>query len=378
MEMLSQSAPFASLWSALTFIVPFLVVMTAIVFFHELGHFAVARFFGVHVDSFSIGFGREITGWTDRHGTRWKIGWLPLGGYVKFVDDENAASAPAQGQEQAHPGAFHTKPLWQRALIVAAGPFANFILAIAIFTGLYSMAGVPVMEPVVSQVMENSPAARAGIRPGDRIIAIDGEHIDSFLDISRIVALRPGRTVTVRIRRHGAPVTVRATLGTREAPDGIGGKVKIGFLGVTHEARGGVRFEKKSLPAALALGARSTWNIVSGTMTYLKEMIVGRQSTEQLAGPIRIAQISQKAAETSWLALVQLAAVLSVSIGLINLFPIPMLDGGHLLYYGIEAVRGKPLSESAQEVGFRIGMALVLALMLVATFNDVMHLFTRE
>jgi len=378
MDALSLLSPFQSLWGAVSFVIPFLVVMTVIVFFHELGHFGVARFFGVRVDSFSIGFGREIIGWTDKHGTRWKIGWLPLGGYVKFVDDENAASAPARDSAQADPGAFHSKPLWQRALIVAAGPLANFILAIAIFAGLYTSAGVPVMEPVVSQVMENSPAQRAGIRPGDRIISIDGEKIDSFLDISRIVALRPGREVDIVVDRGGMRLTLKAKLGERKVPDGLGGKVTIGFLGVTHQASDGVRFEKKSLPEAVLLGMRSTWNIVSGTMTYLKEMIVGRQSTEQLAGPIRIAQISQKAAETSWLALVQLAAVLSVSIGLINLFPIPMLDGGHLLYYAIEAVRGKPLSESAQEFGFRIGMALVLALMLIATFNDVMHLFTRE
>ena len=376
MELLAT--PFASVWDVLMFIIPFLLVMTVIVFFHELGHFAVARHYGVKVDSFSIGFGREIIGWTDRHGTRWKIGWLPLGGYVKFVDDENAASAPASGAAQCdNPGSFHCKPLWQRALIVAAGPLANFILAIVIFTGLYSLAGVPVMEPVVHQVMPDSPAEKAGIRPGDRIISIDGEPVDSFLDISRIVVLKAGRDATVVVERGGVKTSLKVRIGEREVPDGIGGKMRVGFLGVAHSAEGGVRFERKGPLEALAMGAKSTWNIVSGTMTYLKEMIVGRQSADQLAGPIRIAQISQKAAETSWLALVQLAAVLSVSIGLINLFPIPMLDGGHLFYYAIEAVRGKPLSESAQEFGFRIGLALVLALMLVATFNDVMHLFRR-
>ncbi len=376
MELLAD--PLTSAWHMLTFIIPFLLVMTVIVFFHELGHFAVARHFGVKVDSFSIGFGREIIGWTDRHGTRWKIGWLPMGGYVKFVDDENAASAPAAGAKDCDdPGSFHCKPLWQRALIVAAGPLANFVLAIVIFTGLYSFAGVPVMEPVVNQVMENSPAEKAGIRPGDRIISIDGEQVDSFLDISRIVALKAGQEVTIVVERDRERLPLRVRIGEREVPDGIGGKVRIGYLGVAHSVEGGVRFERKGPLDAMLLGAKSTWNIVSGTMTYLKEMIVGRQGTEQLAGPIRIAQISQKAAETSWLALVQLAAVLSVSIGLINLFPIPMLDGGHLFYYAIEAIRGKPLSESAQEFGFRIGLALVLALMLVATFNDIMHLFGR-
>ena len=370
-------APFSSLYGAVAFILPFLVVMTVIVFFHELGHFAVARYFGVRVQTFSIGFGREIAGWTDKHGTRWKIGWLPLGGYVKFEGDENAASMPSQ-EASRNPGSFHAKPLWQRALIVAAGPFANFILAILIFAAMYSMAGVPVMEPVASQVMENSPAEKAGIRPGDRFVSINGETIDTFLDISRIVAMRPGEEVQVVVERGGKRHLLQVTLGEREVPDGLGGKLRIGFLGVAHDPAGGIRFERKGPLESLAMGAQSTWRIVTGTMLYLKQMVVGRQSTEQLAGPIRIAQMSKKAAQTSWLSLVQLAAVLSVSIGLINLFPIPMLDGGHLLYYGIEAVRGKPLSENAQEFGFRVGLALVLALMLVATFNDIMHLFSRN
>ena len=370
-------APFSSLYGVLTFILPFLAVMTVIVFFHELGHFAVARYFGVSVQTFSIGFGREIVGWTDKHGTRWKIGWLPLGGYVKFEGDENAASMPS-ATYAADPGNFHTKPLWQRALIVAAGPLANFVLAIVLFAGLYSVVGVPVMDPVVSQVMDNSPAEKAGIKPGDRIVSINGERVSSFLDISRIVAMRPGETVDMVVERGGLRLPVRVTLGQREVSDGLGGKIRIGFLGVVNDASGGFTFERKGPLEALALGAQSTWRIVSGTMLYLKQMVVGRQGADQLAGPIRIAQMSNKAAQTSWLMLIQLAAVLSVSIGLINLFPIPMLDGGHLLFYAIEAVRGKPLSENAQEIGFRIGLALVLALMLVATFNDIMHLFNRS
>ncbi len=370
--------PFSSLWSMISFLAPFLLVMTIIVFFHELGHFLVARYFGVRVASFSIGFGREIIGWTDKHGTRWKIGWLPLGGYVKFIDDEDAASASPAGEEAAAmPGSFRSKPLWQRALIVAAGPIANFILAIFIFAGLYMVAGEVVMEPVVGQVMENSPAEKAGIKPGDRIVAIEGEKVDNFLDISRIVALRPGREITVTVKRGEKLLTLKVKLGVRERPDGIGGKIRVGFLGVVHDAKSGVRFERKAPLEALALGAKSTWQIVTGTMTFLKEMVVGHQTTDQLAGPIRIAQMSQKAAQASFLLLLQLAAVLSVSIGLINLFPVPMLDGGHLLYYAIEAIRGKPLSESAQEFGFRIGIAFILGLMLFATFNDLMHLFSR-
>ncbi len=372
-------APFTTVYGAITFIIPFLVVMTIIVFIHELGHFAVARYFGVGVESFSIGFGREIVGWTDKHGTRWKIGWLPLGGYVKFEGDENAASMPAkEAVKKASPTSFHGKPLWQRALIVAAGPVANFILAIAIFAGMYSLAGVPVSEPVVHQVVENSAAARAGIQPGDRIVSIAGRKIRSFTDISQIVAPSPGKTVEVVVEREGRRLPLQVKLGTREVPDGLDGKMKVGYLGVMRNMAGDLRYERKGPLEALALGTQSTWNIIAVTMTYLKDMVVGYQSTDQLAGPIRIAQFSQKAAEVSILALIQLAAILSVSIGLINLFPIPMLDGGHLLYYAIEAVRGKPLSESAQEFGFKVGLALVLALMLVATFNDIMHLFSRD
>ena len=378
MESLSLLAPFTTLWGAVMFIIPFLAVITVIVFFHELGHFSVARFFGVKVDSFSIGFGREIIGWTDRKGTRWKIGWLPLGGYVKFSDDEHVASVPGEAAARSSDaGGFHSKPLWQRALIVAAGPLANFILAIVIFAGFYTLVGKPVLEPVVSQVVAGSPAEQAGIQPGDRILAIDGRKIESFTDISSIVALKPGREVDVVLQRGEQKLSLRVRLGEREAPDGIGGTLKVGYLGVTREAAGNVRLERKGPLEAVALGTRATWDIIAGTMTYLKEIIVGRQSADQLSGPIRIAQISQKAAETSWLSLVQLAAILSVSIGLINLFPIPMLDGGHLLFYAIEAVRGRPLSESAQEVGFRIGMAMLLMLMVFATFNDVMHLFNR-
>ncbi len=370
------AVPFESFGSILSYVVPFIVVMSFIVFFHELGHFMVARWCGVKVEVFSIGFGREIFGWYDRHGTRWRVAWIPLGGYVRFKGDADAASRPDHDSPvAADPDSFPAKPLWQRALIVAAGPLANFILAIVLFAGIYAFVGVPVMEPVVDEVMPGSAAEEAGFRPGDRILAINGREIRSFGELREIVAMSAGEPLRILVEREGRKVELVATPRLKEVPDGIGGRIKVGVLGIVHRQTGAVRHEKAGPLEAVGLAARQTWNIVAGTMKYLKQMIVGRQSTDQLAGPIRIAQVTSQAASISFIALVSLAAVLSVSIGLINLFPIPMLDGGHLLYYAIEAVRGRPLSESAQEFGFKVGMMLVLTLMLLATFNDIRHLF---
>jgi len=361
----------------LGYIVPFLGVMTFIVFFHELGHFMVARWSGVRIEAFSIGFGREIFGWNDKHGTRWKIAWLPLGGYVKFAGDENAASMPsADALESAEEGNFHTRPLWKRVLIVAAGPIANFLLAIAIFAATFMIVGVPVSKPVVDAVMANSAAAEAGIEPGDRIVAINGEKIGSFMDLQRIVAMHAGERLKLVIRRGGHRKILFVTPKVREVPDGLGGKVKVGMLGVSHNTTGDFRYERKGPIEALELGARHTWRIIAGTMHFLAKMVMGEADTNQLAGPVSIAQVTAKAASISFFYLMQLAAVLSVSIGFVNLLPIPMLDGGHLLYYLIEAVRGKPLGQSAQELGFKVGLALILTMMAAATFNDIMRLFS--
>ncbi len=372
------SMPFASLWNGVMFIVPFLAVMTAIVFIHELGHFLVARWCGVRIEAFSIGFGREIVGWNDRHGTRWKIAWLPLGGYVKFAGDENAASMPSEDAvKNADPDSFHGKPLWQRSLIVAAGPVANFLLAIFIFAAASMIVGQPVSEPVVDNVVPNSAAAEAGIKSGDRILAINGKKISTFNDLRRIVSQSAGEPLRLTIMRGGRQMELTATPRVREVPDGLGGKIKIGMLGVSHNLKKGLRYERKGPIEALALGTRQTWEILTGTVKYIKRMVVGKADTSQMAGPIRIAQYTSAAAEVSIMVLIQLAAVLSVSIGFINLLPIPMLDGGHLLYYLIEAVRGKPLGQSAQEFGFKIGLAFVLALMLATTMNDIINLFSR-
>ncbi len=371
------AAPFSSLGSVASHIVPFLAVMTFIVFFHELGHFLVARWCGVKIEAFSIGFGREIYGWFDRHGTRWRIAWIPLGGYVKFEGDENAASMPSAGAaDAAGEGNFHTKPLWQRALVVAAGPVANFLLAIFIFSVSFMTVGVPVSEPVADRILEGSAAAEAGMKPGDRIVSVDGRRIDSFMEIRQLVSGSAGKKMTFVVRRDGREIRLVVTPKTKEVPDGLGGKIRVGMIGVLHDTAGDLRYVRKGPVEALRMGVEQTWGIIAGTMGYLKELIVGKADSGQMAGPIRIAQYTSMAASVSFAMLVHLAAVLSVSIGLVNLFPIPMLDGGHLLYYLIEAVRGRPLGQSAQELGFKVGLALVLTLMLMATFNDIMHLFS--
>ena len=368
MEILTMM--FGQVWAFLAIMIPFIGLLTVIVFIHELGHFLVGRWCGVGVEVFSIGFGREIFGWTDRHGTRWKIAWLPLGGYVKFVGDANAASMPdSQDPADQTENSFHGKPLWQRAAVVVAGPMANFLLAIVIYIGLFSIAGVPVLPPVVDKVAPSSAAFRAGIQPGDRIVRIDGTEINSFTDIKRHISDKPGVKVNIVIQRNGKELPLTVIPVETEVPDGLGGKIKVGLLGIQRSSQDLV-FEKKPFAEATRLAVSETWGIITASLGYVKRMIVGKASTDQLAGPIRIAQVSGMVAAVSFAALVQLGAVLSISIGLINLFPIPMLDGGHLLYYLIEAIRGKPLGQKAQEMGFKLGFAIVITLMLVATFND--------
>lgn len=352
--------------------IPFLGVLTLIVFIHELGHFLVARWCGVGVEVFSIGFGREIVGWNDSRGTRWKIGWLPLGGYVKFQGDANAASMPDTSvtAERREKGDFHATPLGRRAAIVAAGPFANFILAIVIFTASFTLIGVQVTPPVVDEVKAGSAAELAGIRSGDIIRRIDGVEITSFTDIQRQVADRAGDPLPVVVERAGADVSLTVTPIATEVSDGMGGKMRIGLIGISRNVAGNLRYDKKDFGDALRLSVGETWFVITKSLSYVKGVILGRESADQLAGPLRIAQVSGQAAAVGFPALLQLAAVLSVSIGLINLFPIPLLDGGHLLYYAIEWIRGRPLGPAAQEFGFKVGMIVVLMLMLVATWND--------
>jgi regulator of sigma E protease len=362
-----------SVGSFLSYVVPFLVVLTIIVFFHELGHFLVARWCRVGVEVFSVGFGREVVGWTDRKGTRWKIGWLPLGGYVKFEGDANAASLPSADRREhakASPGDFHGKPVWQRAMVVAAGPAANFILSVVIFAAAFATAGVPVNEPRVDQVMSGSAAEQAGFQPGDVIVSIDGRKIASFTEVQKIVSDSAGVALSVAVERGGSQVVLQVTPTVAEVPDGLGGTLRIGRLGISRTDTSDFRYERKAPLEALGLALIETRDVSARLLSYIRGIVMGRHSADQLAGPIGIARITKEVAAVSFSGLVQLVAVLSISIGLINLFPIPMLDGGHLLYYAIEVVRGKPLGQEAQEMGFKLGLFLVLALMLVATFND--------
>ena len=361
------------------YVLPFLFVLTVVVFFHELGHFSVARWAGVKVETFSIGFGREIAGWTDAKGTRWKIGWIPLGGYVKFFGDDDPTSKPDLAKldemsSEQKAGSFHHKPLAHRAAVVAAGPVANFILAIVIFAGLFSIVGRQVTAPVVDQIQPDSAAAEAGFEAGDVILKIDGTAIETFTDMQRIVTFSGGQELNFLVRRDGQEQQLVATPRSVEIEDQFGNIQRIGRLGIVRNiSPENVQHIKANPATAVWLGVEETWFVIDRTMGYLGGMIVGREDPGQLGGPLRIAEISGQVASIGFAALLNTTAILSISIGLLNLFPVPMLDGGHLLYYGIEAVRGRPMGEQAQEYGFRIGLALVIMLMVFATWNDLNH-----
>lgn len=356
-------------------IIPFLFTLTVIVFFHELGHFLVARWCGIKVLVFSIGFGPELVGFYDRRGTRWKISAIPLGGYVKFFGDENEASVPdastlAAMTEEERKQSFPGQPVAARAAVVAAGPITNFILAIALFAGVFMSYGKTTAIPRIAAVEPGSPAATAGFKVGDLIVSIDGNSIDNFGDVQRIVNFNPGVTLTIMVDRGGALFTLKAVPAERD---------KKGMLGITRSNEpGDVRTDPVGPMEAIWLGADKTWFVVTTTLTYLRDVVAGKQSADQIGGPIKIAQISGEVAKLGFGPLLDLTALLSVSIGLLNLFPIPLLDGGHLLFYMIEAVRGRPLSERAQEVGFRIGLAIVLMLMIFAAFNDLRSFIIRS
>jgi regulator of sigma E protease len=390
----------------LSYILPFLFVLTIVIFFHELGHFSVARFFNVKIETFSIGFGRSIMRWTDKKGTEWKVGWLPVGGYVKFFGDEGVTSTPDRARleeiksrnaigvdaatlspMEAGPATkispfdeeecFHFKPLYQRSLIVAAGPFANFALAITIFAFMFMFVGQASIDPVVDGVVEDSPAAAAGFEVGDRVIAIDGRSIDSFTKMQEIVTISAGLTLIFDVDRNGQTVVLPVTPAIRDVEDRFGNKHRIGQIGIQRTRTaddGAVEYKKFGPIDSIVLGVDRTWFIIDRTFRFIGGLFMGREDASQLSGPIGIAKISGEVARIGIAPLIQLTAILSVSIGLINIFPIPMLDGGHLLYNAYEAVRGRPLGEQAQEYGFRIGLALVLMLMVFATWNDLIKL----
>ena len=474
MNILADTGLWTNAWYYLSWVVPFLFVLGVVVFVHEMGHFLVARYFGVTVETFSVGFGKEIGGFYDRYGTRWRLAWVPLGGYVKFKGDENAASVPSkeslEGLSEAElQGNFHAKPVAQRAAVVVAGPLANFVLAIVILTAWFIFMGKPIIEPRVFAVEANSAAAEVGFKPGDLILAIDGTTILSFDDMNRIVTLNAETPLSIAIDRNGEQMTLVATprLVNRRDPLG-GGDVQVGHLGLGRpiipprigtvrpdsaaaEAgiqpgdlirtidgevirsfedvqrivsqspekplriaidRNGEQLTLAATPRPVArkdesgkdvqvgllgvspredtvpikyfgpVGAfqqslRETYFWMKQPLIFIQKLTSGQASGDQVRGVVGIAQLSREVAAIGFVELFRWIAIISINIGLLNLFPIPMLDGGHLVFYGIEAIRGRPLSERTMEIGFRIGFALVIMLMLFATRNDVIHLIRQ-
>ncbi len=362
-------------------ILAFLLVIGPLIFIHELGHYYAGRWFGVKADTFSIGFGREIFGWTDKRGTRWKVGWLPLGGYVKFKGDMNPASTPSD-EWLAMPAAeraqtFQAKKLWQRFIIVAAGPLTNFLFAIVAFMIIFATIGYPTSPASIGSVLEGSPAAAAGFRPNDQIVAADGRTIATFTDLKTYVALRPEQEMLFTVRRAGGIVEIRATPRAGIESDQFGNSTRVGTLGV----RPSGTLQLSPLPARELPGmaVRTTVDTVETMMTALGQVITGRRSLKELGGPLKIAEVSGQQASLGWLPFFWLMTVVSINLGFINLLPIPLLDGGHLLFYVIEGVRRKPLKPEAQEWAFRTGLAVLLALMIFVTFNDLASfgLFTK-
>jgi len=357
-------------------IVPFLFVLTVVVFVHEMGHYLVGRWCGIGVKAFSIGFGPELVGFTDRRGTRWKLSAIPLGGYVKFVGDMNATSTPDANEIESLSAderrvAFHTQPVWKRAATVFAGPAFNFLLTIAVFTVMFATYGKFVSDPVVAEVRPDSPAAIAGFLPGDRFVAVDGTPVETFADVQRIVSGRAGDPIVFVLARGSGEVTLTATPEPMEQTDALGNTVKVAVIGVVNTPETGQqRVVNFSPGGALVEAVEETGHIVVRTGQFLKRFAVGREDKCQLGGPIKIAKISGQAAKLGFEWLVQLVAMLSVGIAILNLLPIPPLDGGHLVFYGIEALKGRPVSDRAMEAVYRVGMFLVLGFMAFVFWND--------
>jgi regulator of sigma E protease len=350
-------------------LVAFICALGPLVFFHELGHYLVARLFRIPAETFSIGFGRELVGWTDRQGTRWKVGWLPLGGYVKFVGDMSPASNPADLEQippELRDRAFQVRPVWQRFLVVLAGPAANFVLAIAIFAAFFVALGAP-RTNIVGAIVPNTPAAEAGLRPGDKILSVAGRDTPDFDDVRSVVMLRPKQTVPLRFERDGVVREIEVRLQSDTVVDRFGQKFERGLLGVYPTTGVLQRLPVyEAVPEAVSYTLRITRSMIDG----LGQIVSGARGTEDVGGPIKIAQIAGQQAALGALPFVQLLALFSINLGFINLLPVPMLDGGHLFFYAVEAVRRRPLSARALDWAFRGGLALILALVVFTTIND--------
>ncbi len=376
------TATLLSVWGFFTgTILPFLFVLTIIVFIHEMGHFLVARWNKVKVDAFAIGFGPELAGFYDKRGTRWKLCAIPLGGYVKFFGDEDPTSKPDHEKLERmsadeREGAFEHKALWRRASIVAAGPAANFILTIVIYTGLFMMNDTIRIAPVVGELVEGSAAVEAGFQPGDRVLTINGDPVVSFEDISDVTMFNSGEPIAFTVERNGETLDIVAEPRMTDLTDQFGNAYRVARVGITSRSAPEdlSTYTLGPVDAVVKAGER-TWLVVKGTLIFIKELILGRQDAKELRGPIGIGQVTSQVATLGIAQLLSLAAVISVSIGLLNLFPIPMLDGGHLLFYAIEAVRGRAMSPRSMDIAYKIGLACVLGLMLFATTNDIGRLF---
>lgn len=367
----------------LSYVLPFLVVLTVIVFVHEMGHYLVARWNGIAIQTFSIGFGPELVGWNDKRGTRWKISAIPLGGYVRFVGDMNAASVPDPDavenlDPELAPHLFANKNVWQRIAVVVAGPLANVILTFVILYALLLGYGRYTIPPVITGVTAGSVAEQAGLRAGDTIVAVDGYVVRGFEDFQRFVATSPARQVSLAIERDGAPQTLTLTPEAVEVQDRFGNNQRIGRIGVSRDvADNDVTLYRPGPVEALGMTVEEIRFIVQRTGAFLGDFFVGRGDVEQLGGPVKVAKVSGEVATLGVVALINLTALLSLNIGIFNLLPVPMLDGGHLMYYLIEAARRKPLSMRIQEMGFRLGFALVLALTVFTLFNDTLFAYLR-
>ncbi len=365
------------------YIVPFIVVMNGIVFFHELGHYLVARWCGVKIEAFSLGFGPELLARVDSRGTRWRLALFPIGGYVKFLGDANAASGQDEGALAAVEPADRSRTLaaqsvYKRAAIVAAGPAANFILAMALFTGLFMAFGQSVHNARVGFVEPSSPAAAAGFRTGDLVTAIDGRAIRSFQDLQQAVILNTGLDMTFAVDRSGEKLTLRAAPKLMLVDQGVLGKRRIGHLGLgsTRDPKD-VSYERCNPIQCVAWAGDEVGFISHATLSYIGGLFAGRESVDQMSGMVGMTQITGAVAKVSAWELLNLAALFSVSVGLMNLFPVPLLDGGHLMFYLIEAVIGRPVSERVQQFGMRVGIALVASLMIFTTAHDILRLLGR-
>jgi regulator of sigma E protease len=348
-------------------ILSFVVVLGVLVFFHELGHYLAARWRGIHVERFSVGFGRAIANWTDKRGTEWRVGWLPLGGYVKLHGQEQPEDVADEVRASWREGqTFHEKSVGDRAIVVAAGPAANFLLAALLFAGLYMAVGRPASTTAIGTVQEGSAAARAGLVVGDRIVALDGTPVTRFEEVQRHIQPRHGQSVQVTIIRDGQQRDIAAVPEARTVGERTNGVLGIGA--------GPAQFERMEPFSAVWAGTAQTWDITVQTLSAVWQMIAGGRGAEDLGGPLRIAQMSGQVAEMGVASLISFMAVLSVNLALINLFPIPVLDGGHLMFYAAEAIRGRPLPARAQEYGYRAGFALLITLFVFATWNDLSQL----